>query len=108
MVEQDMSSNKRSKMVAGVSVRLLDDGDADYDELLREALRIALRIDTHPTHDDFNVLHTRITELMDAYIHGPEGADVDTAFLMARLAVCLIDVIPLEERKQRLRRAVAN
>jgi hypothetical protein len=35
-VEQDMSS-KRSKMVAGVSVRLLDDGDADYDELLREA-----------------------------------------------------------------------
>jgi hypothetical protein len=45
---------------------------------------------------------------MDAYIHGPEGAEVDTSFLMARLAVCLIDVIPLEERKQRLRRAAAN
>jgi len=39
---------------------------------------------------------------MDAYIYSPEGVD-ETSFLMARLAVCITDVIPLKERKRLLR-----
>jgi hypothetical protein len=68
MVEQeDMSSNKRNKtqqsrMVAGVSVRISNDGAGDYDELLREAIRVALRIDTNPACDDFPELCVRIRE----------------------------------------------
>lgn len=79
-----MSSSKRSKirfanqtqqsrMVAGVCVPILDDGSGDYDELLREAIRVALRMDTNPTHDDWHDLYDRIRALMDAYIASPEG-----------------------------------
>ena len=111
MVEQeDMSSNKRNKtqqsrMVAGVSVRISDDGVGDYDELLREAIRVALRMDTNPAYDDFSDHYDRIRELVDAYVHSPEGADAPASMLMCRLAVCITDVIPVEERKQRLARA---
>ena len=114
MVEQeDMSSNKRNKtqqsrMVAGVGVRISDDGVVDYDELLREAIRVGLRIDTNPACDDFPELYARIGELIDAYIHSPEGDDAPASMLMCRLAACISDVIPIEERKQRLARATAN
>ena len=112
MVEQeDMSSNKRNKtqqsrMVAGVSVRISDDGVGDYDELLREAIRVALRMDTNPAYDDFSELYDRIRELIDAYIRSPEGASAgeNETILMCRLAACITDVIPVEERKQRLAR----
>ena len=39
-------------MIEGVSVAIYG-GICDYDELLREAVPVALRIDTNPT-DDFN------------------------------------------------------
>jgi hypothetical protein len=107
-----MSSKKQSKMVAGVSVRLNANGLYDYDELLRESLRIALRIDT-TEHDDFSELYGRIRQLMNAYISSPEGTCLDgteapASMLMCRLAACISDVIPIEERKQRLARATAN
>jgi hypothetical protein len=109
MVEQeDMSSNKRNKtqqsrMVAGVSVRISDDGAGDYDELLREAIRVALRMGTNPAHDDWPELYDRIRELIDAYIRSPEGTCLDgteapTSMLMCRLATCIADVIPVEQR----------
>src|SRR5262245_8051839 len=84
---------QQSRMVAGVSVP-----GNDYDELLREALRVALLIDTTP-RDDFRERYTRIHELMVAYTDSPEGNDAPT--MMARLAVAIIDVIPLAERKAR-------
>jgi hypothetical protein len=99
----------QSKMVAGVSVPLnATSGLYDYDELLSEALRVAMRIDTDPERDDFSELYGRIGELLDAYIGSPEGTCLDgteapTSTLMARLAVRLIDVIPLEERERLLR-----
>jgi hypothetical protein len=110
MVEQDMNSSKRSKirfanqtqqsrMVAGVCVPILDDGSSDYDELLREAIRIALRMGTNPTHDDWHDLYDRIRALMDAYIASPEGRGENASTLMSRLAACIADVIPVEERK---------
>ena len=74
MVEQeDMSSNKRNKtqqsrMVAGVGVRISDDGVVDYDELLREAIRVGLRIDTNPACDEFPELYARIGELIDVKV----------------------------------------
>lgn len=110
MVEQeDMSSNKRSKtqhrMVAGVSVAISDDGTGDWDELLRESLRVGLRIDTNPACDDFDELYARIKELINAYIDSPEGADAPASMLMCRLAACISDVIPMEERKRRWSRA---
>ena len=92
-------------MLAGVSLPVDDHGVADYDELLREALR-ALRIENEG--DAFRVLHGRITQLMDAYIESPAGRRLNPAIMMSSLAVCLIDVIPLAERKQWLRRAAAN
>ena len=109
MVEQeDMSSNKRNKtqqsrMVAGVSVAISDDGTGDWDELLRESLRVGLRIDTNPACDDFDELYARIRELIDAYIRSPEGTCLDgteapTSMLMCRLATCIADVIPVEQR----------
>ena len=94
--EKSRSGKQQSQMVAGVCVPHRAAGYDDYDELLREALRVALRIDTDPTHDNFHDLYTRIDELMDAYIRSPEGDDAST--MMARLAVCIIDVIPLEQR----------
>ena len=42
-------------MVAGVCVP-----HGDYDELLREAMRIALGMDTNPTRDDTQDRYTRI------------------------------------------------
>ena len=35
---------------------------------------------------------------MDAYIRSPEGTD--TCTMMARLTVCIIDVIPLGQRRR--------
>jgi hypothetical protein len=86
--------NQQSRMVAGVCVP-----DGDYDELLREAVRIALRTDMNPTHDDWDDLYDRIRGLMDAYIHSPEGAGQDTSALMSRLAACVADVVPLSVRR---------
>lgn len=81
-------------MVAGACVP-----DGDYDELLREAMRIALGMDTNPTRDDTQDRYTRICELMVAYVHSAEGKGIDAPMLMARLACCITDVIPLAERK---------
>jgi hypothetical protein len=81
-------------MVAGVCVP-----DGDYDELLREAMRIALGMDTNPTRDDWHDRYVRIHELMHAYVHSEEGEGIDAPGLMARLACCIADVIPLAERK---------
>ena len=99
--EGPMTLSKQGQTIAGICVAISDNGFVDYDELLREAIRIALRFDTDPEYDDFDELYTRIHELMDAYIHSPEGDGVDTSMLMARLATCIADVIPLEERKQK-------
>jgi hypothetical protein len=85
-------------MVAGVCVPIYG-GGPDYDELLRESIRVALRMDTNPTHDDFDDLYNRIRALMDAYLHSPEGQGEDVCTLMTRLAACVADVIPVEERK---------
>ena len=43
---------KQSRMIEGVSVAIGHGGIPDYDDLLREAVRIALRTDMNPTHDD--------------------------------------------------------
>jgi len=91
---------QQSRMVAGVSVPISYDGHADYDELLREAVRVALRTDLSPPHDDFPGLRTRIRQLIDAYIESPEGRGEDAAIMMARLAACVADVIPVEMRKE--------
>jgi hypothetical protein len=63
-------------------------------------VRIALRMDMNPTHDDWDVLYDRIRGLIDAYIHSPEGAGEDTCTLMSRLAACVADVVPLSVRKR--------
>ena len=47
-------ADKQTPMVAGVCVPI-DDGAGDYDELLREALRVALRIDTDPRTTIFTI-----------------------------------------------------
>ena len=107
-------------MVAGVSVPLFDNGGIDYDELLREAIRVALRIGTNQVEDDFPDLSDRIRELIDAYIRSPEGrpgdddevgvADIlrpNTSMLMCRLVAEIAEVIPPQER-ERLSRPPAN
>jgi hypothetical protein len=81
----------QSRMVEGVCVP-----DGDYDELLREAVRVALRMDDS---DDWNVLYDRIRKLMDAYVASPEGVGEDAATLLSRLAACVSDVIPMAIRK---------
>jgi hypothetical protein len=91
---------KQSRMIEGVSVAIGHDGIPDYDDLLREALRIALRTDMNPTHDDWDDIYDRIRGLMDAYIHSPEGAGQDACILMTRLAACVADVIPMAVRKR--------
>jgi hypothetical protein len=73
-------------MLAGVSLPVDDHGVADYDELLREALRSALRIENEG--DAFRVLHGRITQLVDAYIGSPAGRGLNPAIMMSSLAVC--------------------
>jgi hypothetical protein len=91
---------KQSRMIEGVSVAIGHGGIADYDDLLREAVRIALRTDMNPTHDDWDDLYDRIRVLMDAYIHSPEGVGEDASTLMSRLAACVADVIPMAVRKR--------
>ena len=44
---------KQSRMIEGVSVAIGHAGIGDYDELLREAIRVALRVDTNPTDDSW-------------------------------------------------------
>jgi hypothetical protein len=91
---------KQSRMIESVSVAIGHGGIPDYDDLLREAVRIALRTDMNPTHDDWDDLYDRIRALMDAYIHSPEGAGEDASTLMSRLASCVADVIPMAVRKR--------
>src|SRR6516162_8733804 len=76
---------KQSRVVEGVCVPI-SHGLGDYDELLREAVRVALRMDVNPARDDFEDLYERIGRLMAAYIASPEGEGEDTCTLMSRLA----------------------
>jgi len=89
---------KLSRVVEGVSVPIVD-GVGDYDELLREAVRVALRMDMNPARDDWDDLYERIKRLISAYIASPEGAGEVTCTLMARLVACVADVIPVAARK---------
>jgi len=91
---------KQSRIVEGVCVPIISHGVVDYDELLREAVRVALRVDTNPERDDWDDLYDRIKRLMAAYIASPEGEGVDTCTLMARLAACVADVIPMTIRQE--------
>jgi len=77
---------KQSRVVEGVCVPI-SHGLGDYDELLREAVRVALRVDMNPARDDWDNLYKRIRRLMAAYIASPEGEGEDTCTLMTRLAV---------------------
>ena len=88
----------QSRIVEGVCVPI-SGGIGDYDELLREAVRVALRMDMNPMHDDWDDLYDRIRTLMAAYIASPEAEDKDTCTLMTRLAACVSDVIPMAIRK---------
>jgi hypothetical protein len=90
---------KQSRIVEGVCVPIISDGLGDYDELLREAVRVALRMDMNPARDDWDDLYDRIRGLMDAYIASPEGEGEDTCTLMSRFAACVSDVIPMAIRK---------
>ncbi len=65
-----------------------------------EAVRVALRIDTNPTDDDWDDHYGRIRALIDAYVASPEGRGEDASTLMSRLAVCIADVIPMAVRKR--------
>jgi hypothetical protein len=87
-------TKKQSRMVAGVSVPIGYGGAADYDELLREAIRVALQMDMDPADDDWDKLYDRIQSLMAAYIASPEGEGEDPCVLMTRLAVNIAYVIP--------------
>jgi hypothetical protein len=69
----------------------------DYDEILREAIRVALRTNIS-ADDDWDDLYTRIRQLMTAYIASPEGQGEDPSVLMARLAACIADVVPAPPR----------
>ena len=89
---------KQSRMVEGVCVPI-SHGVGNYDELLREAVRVALRMDMNPALDDWDDLYERIRRLMATYIASPEGEGEDACTLMARLAACVADVIPMAIRK---------
>jgi hypothetical protein len=89
---------KQSRIVEGVCVPI-SHAHGDYDELLREAVRVALRMDMNPARDDWDDLYKRIRRLMAAYIASPEGEGEDTCTLMTRLAACVVDVIPMAIRK---------
>jgi hypothetical protein len=56
-------------------------------------------MDMSPARDDWDDLYERIWRLIAAYIASPEGEGEDTCTLMARLAVCVADVIPMAIRK---------
>ena len=87
---------KQSRIIEGVCVPIFG-GLGYYDELLREAVRVALRVDMNPARDDWD--DDRIRRLMAAYIASPEGEGADTCTLMTRLAACVADVIPMAIRK---------
>jgi hypothetical protein len=89
---------KQSRIVEGVCVPI-SDGVGDYDELLREAVRVALRTDMNPARDDWDDLYDHVRTLMAAYIASPEGEGEDACTLMARRAICVADVIPMAIRK---------
>jgi hypothetical protein len=89
---------KQSRIVEGVCVPI-SHGVGDYDELLREVVRVALRMDMNPARDDWDDHYDRIRRLISAYIASPEGDGEDTCTLMARLASCVADVIPIAARK---------
>jgi hypothetical protein len=89
---------KQSRIVEGVCVPI-SEGSGDYDELLREAVRVALRMDMNPACDDWDDLYQRIRRLIDAYVASPEGEGEDICTLMTRLAACVADVIPMAIRK---------
>jgi len=89
---------KLSRIVEGVCVPIFD-GLGYYDELLREAVRVALRMNMNPVDDDDDDLCKRIERLMAAYIASPEGEGEDSITLMTRLAVSIADAIPVEVRK---------
>jgi hypothetical protein len=90
---------EQSRIVEGVCVPICA-GIADYDELLREAIRVAIRTDMDPARDDWDDLYDRIRRLIDAYIASPEGEGEEACTLMARLAACVADVIPMAIRKE--------
>ena len=89
-------------IVAGVYLPTDGTGRPDYDELLCEAIRVALRLDIN-NDDEWDDLYGRIRSLINAYLKSPEGEglgeDQDVSHLMARLASCVADVIPLAVRK---------
>ena len=89
---------KQSCIVEGVCVPI-SHGVGNYDELLREAVRVALRMDMSPAGDDWDDLYERIRRLMAAYIASPGGEGEDTCILMTPLAACVVDVIPMAVRK---------
>jgi hypothetical protein len=88
---------KQTRVVEGVCMPICN-GDCDYDELLREAVRVALRMNMNPIDDDYD-LCKRIERLMAAYIASPEGEGEDPCTLMTRLAVSIADAIPVAVRK---------
>ena len=100
---------KQTRVVEGVCMPIWH-GDCDYDELLREAVRVALRMDVNPARDDFEDLYERIGRLMAAYIASPEGEGEDTCTLMSRLAVRMSSPLqfekasnaPLKQRRWRM------
>jgi hypothetical protein len=89
---------KQSRIVEGVCVPI-SNGVGDYDELLREAVRVALRMDMNPARDDWHDLYDRIRSLMAAYTASPEGEGEDACILMTRLAILVADVIPMTIRE---------
>ena len=91
--------HRQSHVVAGVCI-----AEGDYDQLLCEALRVALGIDTYLLRDDWQREDTserydRILQLINAYIDSPEGREACAPMLMARLACSILDVVPLEQRR---------
>jgi len=93
-VTEEGKVTAQSRIVEGVPI-----SGSNYDELLREAVRVALRMDMDPAHDDWDDLYERIGRLIAAYIESPEGKGEDTCILMKRLAACVSDVIPMAIRK---------
>jgi|SRR5215471_14308407 len=89
---------KQSRMIEGVCVPILDGGYPDFDEFLREAIRVSLRLDTSPSHGDQD--YPRIEALIHCYLASPEGHGEDPMNLMVRLADAAADVIPMAIRKE--------
>jgi hypothetical protein len=90
---------KQSRMIEGVCVTIDDYGGADYDELLREAVRVALGMNKD-ADEDWDDRYQRIRRLIAAYVASPEGQGEDPSILLARFAVCITDVIPVAMRRE--------